>query len=95
MNLFLQEGVCNSPPFPKYESFCSSPDRPTLKEGYYYEMHNFEFIDYTRLHNKSSLVKEYEKRYSRIKNCSHNYDSLEMQIIMKSVENMTVSGGWK
>ena len=94
MNLFLQEGVCNSPPFPKTESFCSSPNRPTLRDGYYYEMHNFEFIDYTILNNKSALIDEYEKRYSRIKDCSHEYDPREMQIIMKSVENMTLTGGW-
>ena len=57
-------------------------------------MHNFEFIDYTILNNKSALIDEYEKRYSRIKDCSHEYDPREMQIIMKSVENMTLTGGW-
>ena len=93
MNLFLQEGICNSPPFPKYESFCASPSRPTLRDGYYYEMHNFEFIDYALVNSPASLMEEHQKRQARLQNCSHEWNADEMKIIMKPLANMT-DGGW-
>ena len=93
MNLFLQEGVCISPPFPRTEAVCNRTGRPTLVEGYYYEMHNFEYVDYALVNSPDSLKNEYHRRHARLQNCSHDWNENEMKIIMKPLENMT-DGGW-
>lgn len=93
MNLFLQEGVCISPPFPRTEAVCNTSTRPTLLEGYYYEMHNFEYVDYALVNSPASLMEEHQKRQARLQNCSHEWNADEMKIIMKPLANMT-DGGW-
>jgi hypothetical protein len=93
MNMFLQEGVCISPPFPRLEAVCNDSRRPTVAEGYYYEMHNFEYVDYALLYNASVVQDQYNQRHERIKTCNRNWDPEEMKLIMKPVEEMT-AGGW-
>ena len=94
MNLFLQEGTCISPPFPRQESVCLSLNRSTVEDGYYHEMHNFEYINYAKVNSVSDMKSEYNKRNERLRNCSHIWDKEEMKIIMKPREAMVKSGGW-
>ena len=91
MNLLLQRGVCMSPPFPKTETVCIN-NQTTDFEGYNYEMHSFEYIDYTKHNLKSDLQTEYQLRYQRIKNCTHNWNEDELKVIMKNVTEM--GSGW-
>ena len=85
MNLFLQEGVRISPPFPR--TVRNSSSRSTVVEGYYYEMHNFDGVDYALLNSPASLREEQQKRQARLQNYSHEWNAAEMKIIMKSVAN--------
>ena len=90
MNLFLQEGVCICPPFPR--TVCNSSSRSKVVEGYYYEKHNFDSVDYALLNSPASLREEQQKRQARLQNCSHEWNAAEMKIILKSVTNMTDCG---
>lgn len=94
MNMFLQEGVCLSPPFPKTDSVCHDLNRTVVTDGYYHEMHRFECLDFSTVNSQKSLISEYEKRYNRIKNCSHKWDAAEMKILMKPIEEMELTNGW-
>ena len=93
MNILLREGVCISPPFPRLESICNAIDIPTLRNGYHFEMHTFDGVNYAR--NISAMKQQYQMRHERIKNCTHDWDKNEMGILMKSREEMEKSHGWK
>lgn len=96
MNLFLQEGICVSPPFKITDPLCNSTNRPVLRDGYYFEMHNFDYFDYTNVNSVSNLTIQYEERYKRFVNCTHKWDADKLKVIMKPLGNMTRngSGGW-
>jgi hypothetical protein len=93
MNIFLREGVCISPPFPRLESICNATEITTLRNGYHLEMHTFDGVNYAR--NISALIHQYQIRQERIKNCTHVWDKNEMTILMKSRAEMEKSHGWK
>ena len=61
--------------------------RSKVVEGNYYEMHNFDGVDYALLNSPASLREEQQKRQARLQNCSHEWNAAEMKIIMKSVAN--------
>lgn len=92
MNLFLQEGICISPPFPKTEAVCNSSVRPVIVEGYYNEMHNFDYIDYSLVNSAESLKNEFNKRQARLQNCTHEWDQNEINMVMKPLASMSVTG---
>ena len=81
MNIFLQQGVCISPPFPRNETACLSPELPSNKNGYHHELHYFENFDYTKVIPHALLVDQHRQRHERIKNCSHTWPEKEMQEI--------------
>lgn len=83
MNALLLRGYCLSPPFPKTEAICQNSERKSLKLGYYAEMHHFDLIDYESINNVSSLKHQYEKRFQRIKNCTHTWNVEEIDNISK------------
>jgi hypothetical protein len=93
MNLLLQEGVCNSPPFPRTEAVCLSPDLPTTKNKYFSEMWTFEYSDYRDVLPPKVMIEQFSKRHKRIKMCNHTWDLNELKMIMKPVKNMT-DNGW-
>ena len=87
----MQLGVCISPPFPRTEEVCHS-NTTVDKDGYYYEQHNFDYIDYAKLNSPRVLQEQFQLRQARIANCTHLWDPAEMRVIMKRVENMTHGG---
>ena len=91
MNLFLQEGVCHSPPFPRREAACHDSNRSVMIDGYYHEMHRFECRDFSKVNSQESLIDEYQKRYERIKNCSHDWDVNELKVIMEPADDVTLT----
>ena len=82
-----------SPPFPRLEDVCNSENRSVVVEGYYYEMHNFEYVDYALVNDPEVLKNEYHKRLQRFEKCTHEWDPKEMKIIMRPMSNQT-DGGW-
>ena len=46
-------------------------------------MHHFDLIDYESINNVSSLKYQYEKRFQRIKNCTHTWNVEEIDNISK------------
>ena len=61
LNIVFQRGVCISPPFPKQEAVCQ--DDPTKVQGYYEEMHRFEFFWWDKVQPQELLKSEFNKRY--------------------------------
>jgi hypothetical protein len=77
---FLQRGVCDSPPFPKNQSFCAywqSLGRVSFNSsitserftGYNREMHSFEFVDYYETANQTEIFQMHNQRIKRIQSC--------------------------
>jgi len=95
MNIFMQDGFCISPPFPRTEQVCQNHYINQL--GYYKEMHNFDYIDYVAVTPAEALIAEFTKRRERIANCTpeFNVNDNDLKMILKSVENMSQSGGWR
>ena len=91
LNQMLQRGVCMSPPFPteNYYKVCDNYQQ-TIRDGYFDEMHKFEYFDMTlaQYNSRESLQNEYRKRYKRIKNCTHEWDKDEIYRIMKPLHEM-------
>jgi hypothetical protein len=92
MNQFMQLGYCISPPFPKTEIFCNN----TIvdHEKFYFEMHNFDYVDYAKHYSPISLAKEFKKRHERIKNCTKDWNPAELKMILKTTEEMEKTGGY-
>jgi hypothetical protein len=67
---FLLMGYCYGPPFPHNETKCQNETKPY---DYYYEMYNFEYIDYTKLNTGEDLSVASTARYERIKHCQYEY----------------------
>ena len=61
LNIVFQRGVCISPPFPKQEEICK--EDPTNTQGFYEEMHRFEFFWWDKLQKPADLKSEFDKRY--------------------------------
>lgn len=89
-NLFMQLGVCVSPPFPRTEEVCQNTTVDL--EGYYYEMHNFDYVNYVSHNSQRVLQEQFQLRKARIANCTHSWDPAEVRVIMKNVANMTHGG---
>jgi uncharacterized protein len=89
MNMFLQRGVCYSPPFPRKEAVCASVD----VHSFYDELHTFEYTVKLSSHSKEALDAEDRKRHHRIRNCTHDWDTGELDRIMKPMSEMK-NGGW-
>jgi len=87
----MQRGVCMSPPFPRPEPVCNA-SQLTEQEGYNFEMHSFEWIDYTKHTSKEALVREHQLRHHRLRNCTHDWDLEELKVIMKPADQM--GSGW-
>ena len=85
MNEYLQQGICISPPFPRTEPACLSPNLSSTKNGYHQELHYFENFDYTKVIPQTLLIEENRKRYERIRNCSHNWSKYDLNEIFKSL----------
>ena len=80
-NYFLQQGTCYSPPFPHTESVCEKV-RP---DHYYYEMHNFDYKDYSKIYPAQQLNEAAALRYERIKNCTHKWDEKDYNMVMQKI----------
>ena len=89
-NLFMQAGVCISPPFPRNESVCQNTTADL--DGFYFEMHNFDYINFVPLNSAGVLKEQFQQRQARLAGCNHTWDAHEIHMIMKPVENMTHGG---
>mmetsp|Transcript_30410 Transcript_30410/g.43567 ORF Transcript_30410/g.43567 Transcript_30410/m.43567 type:complete len:440 (+) Transcript_30410:2-1321(+) len=90
LNFLFQRGVCMSPPFPRTEKVCDETQQ-TVREGYFDEMHKFEYFDMTQIKYNNTpemLQHEFLMRYERIKNCSHDWPKEEMKRIMIPINDM-------
>jgi hypothetical protein len=71
-NNFLLSGYCYGPPFPHNELKCQNKTKPY---EYHFEMYNFDYIDYTKLHSEEDLNRAALARYDRIKSCNFTYNA--------------------
>ncbi len=55
---------------------------------YYYEMHNFDYIDFTQLYPTQQLNAAAAMRYERIKNCNPIWNANELKKIMPKIPKL-------
>jgi len=73
LNLVLQRGVCNSPPYPKNNMpFCQNWIND-IDINYNREMHKFDFVEWDELINQTVCIEMHKKRYKRLQYCNHTW----------------------
>ena len=90
-NLWLQSGYCESPPFPKLDAVCLN--RTSVWQGYYHEMHAFEYFDWAKTQPLGALRAEFSKRQARIANCTHEWDPVELKLVLRPAAEQ--GNGWR
>jgi hypothetical protein len=93
LNKLLQRGYCISPPLvkpPQHEVICNSTVRykfgNTNLQGYFEEMHRFEYFDWncTSPSPYAQIKEAFRQRQERLQNCTHEYDAGELATIMQA-----------
>ena len=73
LNLVLQRGVCNSPPYPKNNMpFCQNWIND-IDSNYNREMHKFDFVEWDEIINQTVCIEMHKKRYKRLQYCNHTW----------------------